>query len=62
VADALANIEAIPGGMHEIERRGPDRAVFADFYKPALTEAMRQWFAEIHRRHPAPADRVISFN
>jgi hypothetical protein len=79
-ADALEqrfgnNIEGVLGGMHkEIERRGPDRAVFANLYKPALTEAMRQWFAEIHRLHPAPAyeqfatevvkpgDRIISFN
>jgi hypothetical protein len=69
------NIEGVLGGVHqEIERHGPYRAVFANFYRPALTEAMRQWFADIHRQHPAPAyeqfatevvkpgDRIISFN
>jgi hypothetical protein len=58
----------------EIKRRSPDYPIFANYHKPALIEAMRQWFAEIHQQHTAPAytrfaaevvrpgDRIITFN
>ena len=79
-ADALEerfgnNIENVLKGIDaEIKRGGHDRPIFANFYRPALVEAMRQWFAEIHRQHAAPAyerfatevvkpgDRIITFN
>jgi hypothetical protein len=68
-------IEDIFNGIDaEIKHRGPDYLAFANDYKPALVEAMRQWFIEIHRLCTAPAyarfaaeivrpgDRIITFN
>ncbi len=69
------NIESVLNGIDtEIRRGGPDRGAFANVHKPALVEALRQWFADIHRRKRAsayerfagkivqPGDHIISFN
>ncbi len=69
------NIESVLNGIDtEIRRGGPDRMAFANFHRPALIEAMRQWFAEIHQGHHAsayerfaakivlPGDQIITFN
>lgn len=69
------NIEDLFNGVQmEIDGRQPGYSVFADFYRPCLIEAMRQWFADIHRLEPAlayerfaaevvkPGDTVITFN
>lgn len=69
------NIEGLFNGVQgEIDRREPDYSLFANIYKPCLIEAMRQWFADIHRNHPAPAyerfaaeivkpgDAIVTFN
>jgi hypothetical protein len=70
-----ANIEDLFNGVQmEIDARQPGYSDFANVYRPCLTEAMRQWFADIHRQQPALAyerfatevvkrgDRVITFN
>jgi hypothetical protein len=70
-----ANIENLFNGVQmEIDARQPGYSDFANVYRPCLTEAMRQWFADIHRQQPAlayerfatevvePGDRVITFN
>jgi hypothetical protein len=70
-----ANIEDLFNGVQtEIAARHPGYSVFANVYRPCLIEAMRQWFADIHRHQPAqayerfaaeivmPGDRVITFN
>jgi hypothetical protein len=69
------NIENVLKGIDaEIRRRSPDRPVLANYYRPALVEAMREWLADIHREHEAtayeqfateivkPGDRIITFN
>src|ERR1017187_6801076 len=48
------NIEAIMNGMEQAIRRGtPERGLIANCYKRAFIQAMREWFAEIHRGNPA---------
>ena len=69
------NIEAIFNGLDGMIRRGGvDRAISANVHKPALVQAMREWFDHIHRSNSAhaygefasrivqPGDRVVSFN
>ncbi|HTF69519.1 MAG TPA: hypothetical protein VK638_43255 [Edaphobacter sp.] len=69
------NIEDIFNGVQErISHRGDGWVLLANHHKPALIEAMRQWFAEIHRSHATlayerfaanivrPGDTVITFN
>jgi hypothetical protein len=49
------NIEAIPGGMHnEIERRGPDRAVFRQFLQTCFDRS----HATVVRRDPSTTPRA----
>jgi hypothetical protein len=62
------------GVQREIDARNPGYSVYANVHRPCLIEAMRQWFAEIHRTHPAtsyelfaanvvqPGDCVVTFN
>ncbi len=69
------HIENIFNGMQmEIGRQQPGYTLLANVYRPCLIEAMRQWFADIHRQHAAPTyerfaaevvmpgDTVITFN
>ncbi len=69
------NIESVLQGIDdEIRRHGPDRPAFANCHRPAVAEAMRQWFVEIHRGTHASAyqqfaaeivqsgDTIITFN
>ena len=61
VADVLEgrfgdNIESVLKGIDdESQRHGTDRAAFANYHHPALSEALRQWFVDIHRDHDASA-------
>jgi hypothetical protein len=69
------NIDAIVNGIQsEIDNRQPGASVFANCHRLCLIGAMRQWFAEIHRRHSEaayerfareiarPEDSIITFN
>jgi hypothetical protein len=69
------NIESVLKGIdEEIRQLGKGRTVFANYHRPALIEAMREWFADIHRDHEAPTydqfareivqpgDHIITFN
>jgi hypothetical protein len=69
------NIEDLFNGVQaEIDQREPGYSLYATIYKPCVIEAMRQWFADIHRNHPAsayerfaaeivkPGDTVVTFN
>src|ERR1700693_3784233 len=50
------NIEDLFNGVQmQIDRRQSGYSFFADVYRPCLIEAMRQWFADIHRQQPALA-------
>jgi hypothetical protein len=58
----------------EINKRNIGYGVLVNFHRTCLIEAMRQWFADIHRQHPAasyeafasqivkPGDEIITFN
>ena len=69
------NIESVFQGIASaINRRQPGYSVFANCFRPTLLQAMRQWFAGIHRQHPSrayeqfaqeivrPGDQIITFN
>lgn len=69
------NIEEILNGVQErVDHQLEGHVLLANAHKPALIEAMRQWFAEIHRTHASLAyerfaanivrsgDTVITFN
>lgn len=58
----------------EISRRQPGYSLLATVHRPCLIEAMRQWFADIHRQQTAaayegfavhvvqPGDTIVTFN
>jgi len=70
-----SNIEHVFNGVStEIKRREPGYSALANYFRPAILEAIRQWFAEIHRQHDSraydqfaagivkPGDHIITFN
>jgi hypothetical protein len=69
------DIEALMKGVQKVIRNHErDFTMMANFYKPSLVQAMREWFGEIYQRNEAhaydvfasrivkPGDCVITFN
>lgn len=69
------DIEALMKGIQKaVRRHEPDFAMMANFYKPSVEQAIREWFQEIHQRDQGhayeafaseivrPGDCVVTFN
>jgi len=57
----LSNIETFLDNIdNRIRGQAAGYSVFADVYKPALVQALREWFAEIHQQEQATAYRMLA--